>query len=179
MKSSKKVILLLSLLIISVGIIIFFSDHLGIIFPLSIVDKTNIFLTVVIALFALMEGYSNYLQVELSQNRNLIDDTRDELEKAYGPLYTLLDRESPGYGNLLYPYPEKEQLDKIMTTYPFVFPKDLYEFWKEKIHNIEDENVRDPATMTRCVEDLDKFRIMLNEEYGNKVESYNKLLRKL
>ena len=141
-------------------------------------DAVNFFLTVAITVFAAVEGYSTYMQVELSQNRNLIEDTRNELEKAYGPLYTLVNKQPLTNNKLLTLSEEKKKLDQIMTTYPFMFSDDIYNMWREKIQNIEQGNMNDPPHKTRCIATLGEFTDKLNEEYESKVKRYNKLLKK-
>lgn len=181
MKSSKIVAFVLFFLIVSVGIFIFFSDYLGMILPLTIVDRTNIFLSVVIALFALMEGYSTYLQVELSQNKNLIDDARNELEKAYGPLYTILNQNLLIINQkLLEESPEKRQIDEIMATYPFMFPKEIFKFWRNHIQYLHKYYTKkaDAQTIADCQSKISEFMVSINKEYEKRLQRYNKLLNK-
>lgn len=141
-------------------------------------DSLDFFLTVAITLFAAVEGYSTYMQVELSQNRNLIEDAKNELEKAYGHLYTLLNKQPLTDNRLLINSVEKMELDQIMSTYPFMFSDEIYNMWREKIQNIEQENMRDPLTKAKCIVALGKFTEKLNAEYESKVKRYNKLLKK-
>ena len=82
------------------------------------------------------------IRLHIFQNkRNLIDDSRNELEKAYGPLYTSLNNFQLGIekneetffinsGNKMLVY-EK------MANFLFMFPTELYTLWKNKVQNSE------------------------------------------
>lgn len=138
------------------------------------------FLTVSIGSFAAVEGFSTFLQYRLSEKRFQIEDARNELEKAYGPLYSLVNKQQPFfYNKLLISSEEKKELDRIIATYPFMFTdNEIYNLWQEKIQNIEQENMRDPPTKAKCIVTLGEFNQKLNEEYESKVTRYNKLLKK-
>src|SRR5271157_5402373 len=55
-------------------------------------DKLNAFLTFIIAIFTIMGSYSTYRQVEIAQGEAKVDDVRNELEKLYGPVYSVLKK---------------------------------------------------------------------------------------
>ena len=120
----------------------------------------------------------------MGQKRNRIEDARNELEKAYGPLYTLLNSLTERNGNTLgLLLREKDRLDKILATYPFMFTSEIYNLWKEKIQPAKGRlpsgneitlGVGSSATFFIPIE----FRNKINEEYDRKVEGYNRLLGK-
>lgn len=160
-----------------VGIVIIFlalylPEIVGAHLELSYTDRTNIILTFAIMIFAAVEGYSTFLQVVLEDRRNQIEDAKNELEKAYGPLYTLLrharrietdDRtvELSGF--------HKPQLDEILSTYPFMFPTEIYDLWQKKIRNLVDAPYYHIPL---------EFIEKMNEEYDRRVKKYNELLKK-
>ena len=152
-----------------------------ILYDIELRDKLNIFLTFTIGVFAAVEGLSTYMNAVLQDKRNAIEDARNELEKAYGPLYTLLNQYWGPWEEanevLLKPH-EKNVLDKKMATYPFMFPSEIYDLWREKIQK-SDEIVLDAANL--AVTDYRiplEFRDKINEEYDHRVKRYNELLRK-
>ena len=57
---------------------------------LTFMDKTTILLTFALAVFAAIEGFSTYRRASTEAKRHQVEDARNELEKAYGPLYTCL-----------------------------------------------------------------------------------------
>jgi len=121
-------------------------------------------------------------QVILSEKRNRIEDLRNELEKAYGALYTLLNKfqiQDRKRGVLL-SSDEKRSLDGMIATYPFMFPPEIYDVWREKIQNLEPAGTRVEmgkliyAEYMIPVEFIDK----INEEYSIRVQKYRELLKK-
>lgn len=134
-------------------------------------DSLDFFLTVAITLFAAVEGYSTYMQVKLSQNRNLIEDARNELEKAYGPLHTIINNfnlkfDQEGFWLTV---DEKINLDRIMATYPFMFPSEINDLWRKKTPSaVAIQSFKIPL----------EFRNKINKEYHRRVKRYNKLLKK-
>ncbi len=57
-------------------------------------QKTDLILTFSIAIFAAIEGYAMYMRFKMEENQHQVSDARNELEKAYGPLYTILKKVS-------------------------------------------------------------------------------------
>jgi len=148
--------------------------------PIEYSEKFSILLTVAIAVFAAVEGYSTYMHVVLADRRNRIEDARNELEKAYGPLYTLLNTYVPfGEEEKSFElYPEgKRDLDKIMATYPFMFPSEIYDYWRKNVQKampyVDTTNLQPVG-----YEIYKEFRDKINEEYDRRVKEYNELLKK-
>jgi len=52
---------------------------------LTIGDKINLFLSSVIAMFTIIEGTSTYIQTRIENDRNRLQEVRDELEKVMHP----------------------------------------------------------------------------------------------
>jgi len=141
-------------------------------------DRLVILLTFAITIFTMVGSYSTYLQVVFAQSTSRIEDARNELEKAYGPLYSLLNSLYEGEHNTIRAREaEKQHMDNIFATYPFMFPPDIYDDWIKKVQPIK-------LTVYPRKEEVpmyhipNEFRNKLNEEYSIRVERYNKLLGK-
>jgi hypothetical protein len=149
---------------------------------LSFGEKANLLLTFSLAFFAAVEGFSTYRRSTMEFKRHAIEDARNELEKAYGPLYTLLNKHASGGGaekGFWLDFEDRRRLDDIMATYPFMFPPNIYDLWQEKLRNVESLlGASDFKSGTREVS-LDgylEFRNLINEEYALRVKNYRKLL---
>jgi len=97
-------------------------------------DKLNIWLTFDITVFTLVGSYSTYMQVVLGQEKGKLDDVRNELEKLYGPIYSVLNKvvyaeERKG----VLTQSEKEMMDETFSREPFMLTSQ--EEWKLKIRN--------------------------------------------
>ena len=147
---------------------------------INLSDKINIILTFAIAFFAAVEGYSTHSLRVLEETRNRIEDARNELEKAYGPLYTLLNKFVPfaEEEKAFELYPEgKSELDNIMATYPFMFPFEIYDYWRKNVQKtlpIVGGTNLEPVGYKIYIE----FRDLINKEYDRRVKEYNELLKK-
>jgi len=82
----------------------------------------------------------------LTQKRLLkISELRNELEKAYGPLYNIVSRPERAGESLrgekglvvIIPNEEKEMLDKIMITYPHIFSIEIVVNWRVNIRELK------------------------------------------
>jgi hypothetical protein len=159
-------------------------------FGLQSGDKMNLFLTLAISMFAAVEGYSTYLNLVLEDKRNKIEDARNELEKAYGPLYSLLNTnilEEKQAIELL--DEDKKSLDQVIATYPFMFPSKIYDIWRNKIQKMQASGMQTISlgTITNDRPDFKKVRYYkipiefgkrLNKEYDLRVRRYNELIKK-
>ena len=167
-------------LIAIICLTLYIPEFLGFQLGLSYTERTTILLTFALTIFAGVEGYSTYTQVEIERNKRIIEDARNELEKAYGPLYSLLnkfrfiDEETKEFylnDN------ERNIIDQIMATYPFMFPTKIIDFWTNKILNLSP--LVDLDTFTRKSYRIPiEFRNMINEEYRNRVKKYSELLKR-
>ena len=125
----------------------------------------------------------------MQNNRNLIEDARNELEKAYGPLYSLLNSNIINELKIIDLLDEdKKFLDNIFATYPFMFPIKIYDAWQNKIQNVDSQGTKTKAVgITGNQRDFRiiryysiplEFNNMINEEYDRRVKRYNELLIK-
>ena len=134
---------------------------------LTFMDKTSLLLTFSIAVFAAIEGYATFKRAEMELNRHRISDARNELEKAYGPLYTLLNKTKPSSTEedaFWLDYEEREKVDAIFATYPFMFSAEINSLWQEKIRNYK-------TIIQKCwsLKDYTTLGIpTLTEYFGNK-----------
>jgi hypothetical protein len=55
-------------------------------------EKTNIVLTFVLAMFAVLNGYSAYSRVNMDKKKYAVENASNELEKGYGPIYAILSK---------------------------------------------------------------------------------------
>jgi hypothetical protein len=171
------------------GFLLFLPDTLTLIYQktiyvpvlseLSFLEKFNTWLVVAIVVFACLESYSTYSQIALEQKRNIIKDARNELEKAYGILFAILNYRSETEEKFLNVHESDfKTIDKIMATYVWMFPKETNDLWnktrrptpiptgllgslQEPIHSVSLE-----------------FRKKINEEYDLRVKKYYALLGK-
>ena len=164
----KSIVAFFVIAIVFMVFLIFTMIHLGL--PLD--HQLEIVFTFAIMVFAGLEGASTYLQVQLADRRYLIEDARNELEKAYGPLYTLLNR-PPDWDSeeaLGLREEDKNALDEIIGKYPFMFPTEIYNSWRKQIQPLT--GIGGYYTI------LFSFKDRINEEYDRRVKRYNELLKK-
>lgn len=160
--------------------VLYTPEFLGINLWLSYTERMNLILTVALAMFAAIEAYSTYLQVELENKKNMINDAKNELEKAYGPLFAILNKFELGAEMDQFIYltnEEKIRVDEVMATYPFMFPSDINNLWK-KINQKPDAVVRGDTLEITDYKIPTEFRDKINEEYDRRVKKYNKLVNK-
>ena len=146
-------------------IVILLFHLLGMIKPGDMID---VLLALVIAFFSGVQGYSTLSQVRLAKKRNRIEDLRNELEKAYGPLFTLVNiPDFTSKKGVLLPAEQKWNMDEIMANHPFMFPPEIYDLWRDKIQ---------PA-LPPCLIPLE-LRDKINRGYTSRVQEYRELLKK-
>lgn len=142
-------------------------------------QQVNVYLTYMIAIFAFVEAFSTWSRYIQSKRRFQIEDLWKALERVYGPLFSILSQkrrrpEITDKGTVETSLPitgtEKDELDKIFEKYPFMFPPDILNYWKEKIQNPDPFN-------TIFLVSLD-FTDMLSQEYSRIVAQYNSLVGK-
>lgn len=123
---------------IIVGCLLFFPDLLG--FPfLENADKMNIVLSTALVTFAMIEGYSAELQKRSEKKKQKIENAKNSIEKAYGPIYRLFTTYHDKQNNSLQLTAiEKQELDNIMCVYPSMLASSkLVEYWKNNISTLE------------------------------------------
>jgi hypothetical protein len=160
------------------------SMHIPALSEVGFEQKTDLVLTFSIAIFAAIEGYAMYMRFKMEENQHQVSDARNELEKAYGPLYTILNKVSPvgkGKNDFWLEYEDRRKIDEIMATYPFMFSQQVYSFWQEKIRNpqtlIKDSNL-DPLGGSIDMKVYVELGSLINEEYAQRVKKYHKLIEK-
>jgi hypothetical protein len=176
--------LVLPLLFLAVLTVVLYAPQVQVLSGLSFGEKANLLLTFAIAFFAAIEGYSTFRRASMESKRQVIEDARNELEKAYGPLYTLLNNRGASSGeqkDFWLTFEERKKLDEIMATYPFMFPPEINDLWQEKIRNLgslfDASDFKSGGRSVSLGVYLD-FRNLINDEYENRVKHYRELLEK-
>jgi len=173
---SNPVVLFVCIFELFIGLLVYFVEPFS---KFTYSQILNLYLTNNIALFAIIEGASTYAQYRQNEKRFLIENAKNELEKAYGPLYTILNTiselSSDDKSFILYES-DKISLDEIISTFPYMFPSEIYNFWKDNIRDVEwIQMITSPIKWAKLPI---KFRDMINKEYDKRVTSHNKLLKK-
>jgi hypothetical protein len=159
-----------------------FSTHIPVLSEVKFEQKTDLILTFSIAVFAAMEGYATYQRWSMEHNRHKVEDARNELQRAYGPLYTLLNKRVPANhekNSFWLDFDERKRIDEIMATYPFMFPAQIHDLWQQKIRSPV-SFVQEPSEPTGIGIDLSSYlelRDMINKEYTSRVKAYRELLK--
>jgi hypothetical protein len=149
---------------------------------LTFMDKTTILLTFALASFAAVEGFSTYKRASAEIKWHKLEDAKNELEKAYGPLYTILNKsmKSENSGFWL-DFEERGKIDRIIATYPFMFPSNIIDLWQEKIRNLAIKFEPSDYKSGNYDAGFDVYlelKNLVNKEYVNKVKNYRNLLGK-
>jgi hypothetical protein len=156
--------------------VVFVSELLG--HPImSVTNSINILLTLTVAVFAIVQGMAAYSQYEMQKNTNLIENAKNELEKAYAPLSVLLSNLGrTGKHGIRLNENEKWSLDLILATYPL--PTNIKEYWKKNVQGIGLVNYPEESAAHAFYHIPSEFRDMINAEYENRFKEYNRLLTK-
>ena len=161
------------------------TTYVPVISNLQYSERFNILLASAITIFTLVGSYSTYMQVVSTRERNSIEDARNELEKAYGPLYSILNFPEGVEGksqekSLNLTYEEFKTIDEITAVYPWMFPEEIIDLWKKTRKATQfliNKGWADIGQETVYEVSLE-FRDKVNQEYLFRVQIYNKLLRK-
>ena len=158
--------------------------HIPVLSEIGFEQKTDLVLTFSIAIFAAIEGYAMYMRFKMEESQHQVADARNELEKAYGPLFTILNRGSrvgKAKDEFWLEFEDRRKIDEIMATYPFMFSPKVYSFWQEKIRNlqaqIKDSNL-DSLDGSIDLKVYVEFGTLINEEYAQRVKRYHDLIEK-
>jgi hypothetical protein len=159
-----------------------FAMYIPVLSQLSFMDKITVLLTFALASFAAVEGYSTFMRASMEAKWHKIEDARNELEKAYGPLYTLLNKITSSSDDKIgfwLEFDERKKLDDIMATYPFMFSSQINDLWQQKIRKLG--NLLGNSDVKSVHEiNLDVYvelRNLINAEYARKVNEYHELLK--
>jgi hypothetical protein len=159
-----------------------YSGHISVLSDLTFMDKTTLLLTFALAAFAAIEGFSTFKRGSNEAKRHQIEDARNELEKAYGPLYTLLNKTSKEENSTFWlDFEERQRINEIVATYPFMFTTQIIELWQQKIRNLASTIEPSDLKSAKYEVNLDVYvelRNKINEEYSRKVKNYRDLLDK-
>jgi len=160
-----------------------FAMNVPVLSSMGFTDKITVLLTFALASFAAIEGYSTLMRTSLEAKWHKIEDARNELEKAYGPLYTLLNKitsSSDEKKGFWLEFDERKKLDEIMATYPFMFPSQINDLWQQKIRKLGtllgNSDVKSVHEINLDV--YVELRNLINAEYARKVNEYHELLKR-
>jgi len=159
-----------------------FAMYIPVLSQLSFMDKITVLLTFALASFAAVEGYSTFMRASMEAKWHKIQDARNELEKAYGPLYTLLNKitsSSDDEKGFWLEFDERKKLDDIMATYPFMFSSQINDLWQQKIRKLGSLLGNSDVKSVHEI-NLDVYvelRNLINVEYARKVNEYHELLK--
>jgi len=153
-------------------------------------DIVNIFLTSALVFFGSVEAVSTIDRGRIEKKRRRSIDLRNELEKLYGPVYSILNtvvysKEMQDSGILL---PDQKTLvDKKFSKYPHMIEKELYDYWKEKIQFLKEKSdldnvftILENANTDRIAPSMavyfipKTFILKFIEEYDKRVNEYRK-----
>ena len=128
-------------------------------------------------------------QYRSERKRNKINDLRNELEKAYGPLYSLFNPlfaeswslfaggEGREITSIDLDKSGKEKLDFILSNYPFMFKPEIYHYWRKHLQDpVRTQTENKSIRIIVCIEE--EFIKMIYDEYNKRLEEYNNLLGK-
>ena len=161
-----------------------FGVQIPVVSSLSFLEKTSLFAAFAFASFACIESVSTLNRASFDIKRYQIEDARNELEKAYGPLYSILNKASAlsnGGKDFWLEYEERKRIDEILATYPFMFSQQINNLWQNKIRNLESIIETSSLQAGKVKINLDAYsdlRSIVNEEYARKVRKYHELLGK-
>jgi len=117
-----------------------------------------------------------------AQENFKIEDAWKTLERAYGPIYSLLNgNKYEQTGKVILDIMEidekdKNNMDQIMIIYPFLFTDEINKYWRKNIFKSELKYTK--GSLHRPIFYIHvKFRDMINKEYEKKVKEHNKLLK--
>ncbi len=169
-------------------LVLYANDLFGIKIPvvsaLNFLEKTSLFAAFAFAAFAAVESISSLYRASFETKRYQIEDARNELEKAYGPLYSILNKASvrgDAKKDYWLEYEERKKIDEILATYPFMFSVEINTLWQDKIRNLESIIETSAMNAGKVKINLDAYmelKNIVNEEYSSKVKKYRELLGK-
>jgi len=135
--------------------------------------------------FTLAGVFLGWILANRSQSRMLkVAEIRNELENAYGPVYSIvskleerveIDEKKTEELRVVISQEEKMELDSIITNYPHMFPLEIVVLWRTKVKNtqpiwITRERGRIPMSYGIPVE----FKNKIMKEYWQRLEEYYK-----
>jgi len=180
----RTVFLYLPLAILAVLGVLLYSPDVPVTSNLTFLEKTSLFAAFAFAAFAAVESYATYDHAAFEKKRYKIEDARNELEKAYGPLYSILNKAAVhGDETKVYwlEFEDRKKANDLLATYPFMFSSQINELRQEKIQKLGsmiETSTSSPGKYTVNLEPYADLRRLINEEYARKVKNYRELLEK-
>lgn len=109
-----------------------------------------------------------------------IGEVRHELEEAYGPIYSMVSQPetrmtigSNEETRVPITLAQKNELDRIMTTRPHVFPNKLVVYWRVNLAVLTPNLTKDKTERYGITIE---FRLMVYEQYKKRLEEYYDLM---
>jgi hypothetical protein len=109
-----------------------------------------------------------------------IGEVRHELEEAYGPIYSMVSQPetmmkigSNEETRVPITLAQKNELDRIMTNRPHVFPNESVVYWRVNLADLTPSLTKDKTERYGIPI---KFRLMIYEQYKKRLEEYYDLM---
>jgi len=145
------------------------------------------FIAAITTLIGVFVGW--FLANRTEQKRLRVLEIRNELEKAYGTLYSMVsrpeemvkvDNESNQLG-VVVSHAEKKELDGIITSYPHMLPQKIVVLWRTEIRDLEPFEVS--VGIGEIVEIISfaipvEFKEEIIREYEQRLEEYYKIVER-
>ena len=172
------IVLLLSWGFITVESVSSFMSEFNKLFP----NISSAFLAVVATLIGVFLGW--FLSNQTQKRTLKISEIKNELEKAYGILYSMVSKPEEFVkvdgGNelrVVVSREERKELNRILMSYPHMFPLEIVVLWRTEIRNLKPvqivpERVKD---MSIGIGIPVKFKEEITKEYEQRLEEYYKI----
>jgi hypothetical protein len=109
-----------------------------------------------------------------------IGEVRHELEQAYGPIYSMVSQpetimtiDSNEERRVPITSTQKNELDRIMTTLPHMFPNKLLVYWQMNISALAPSITKDKTERYGIPTE---FKLKVNEQYKKRLDEYYDLM---
>ena len=171
------IVLLLSWGFITVESVSSFMSKFNKLFP----NISSAFLAVVATLIGVFLGW--FLSNQTQKRTLKISEIKNELEKAYGILYSIVSKPEEFVkvdgGNelrVVVSKEEKMELDRILRRYPHMFPLGIIVLWRTEIRNLEPFRTIRGYNLAKDYFGIPvKFKEGITEEYNQRLEEYYKI----
>ena len=134
--------------------------------------------------FALVGVFLGWILSNQTQKKMLkVAQTRNELEKAYGTLYSILSKpeemvkvKTGSEAKVVVSRMEKTELDRILMSYPYVFPQRIVVIWRTEIRDVEPCRFLTVGRETQFFYGIPvRFKEEVSREYQQRLEEYYKM----
>lgn len=140
---------------------------------------------VISPIFILISVYVGWFLAKRTERMRLrVEEIKNELEKAYGPIYSIMSKpeeklpidEKTEETRVRITTEEKRRLDEIMMTYPHMFPNKIVAYWRVNIRDMNSiEVVADTLEPVDYALPLE-FKRLIYEEYESRLQEYYNLM---